>query len=450
MIRRLPRRLSALLVTAGLLALPASAGAANVDLPLLDDQDQELVSGPNALGDSLVWVVRRRGAIAVRQRTGSVTRTVLRVPASGHNTTEAYLMRADDRIGLRTYVSVPNGHASLTVAPRTWWAAPGAPFVEQGPCTVAMGDDYVQTGLGPYDLGAVTDCDDRALSGPGVASAISAAAAHAQAVITGGLAATIDEDHVIQVRERRTGTVLYTVPARTQLRYGLTLDRDGTVVFTDDGADGSQVMLATVADPVPRPAPVPYGQDPTTTRVVDGKIAWKLDYAAGVVSVDGTGATRTSSQTRGFAFDFDGRTLLWADRTCGVHHVVAWDVQGPPPPAPPDRCGVPRLRVPSIARVWGSVVAPSALKAVLRCPASREGCAGSIAWSTVTRIGRRDRTDRFATQLFRLRPGASATLSPQGRYRWTNGRPRAVRVALELDGTQRTKRVGATIAVRRR
>jgi len=448
MLRHLRRLSPALLIAAGLLMLPAPAGAANLDLPLLDDEDQELVSGPSPFGDSLLWVVRHRGAILLRERSGSVTRTVLRVPASGQNTTTGYLMRADERVGLRTYVSVPNGHASFTVQLRTWWAAPGTPFTEQGPCTVAMGDDYVQTGLGAYDLGEVTDCYEQTLTGPGVAPGITATAAHVHTVIVGDLAATVDEDYAIQVRERRTGTVLYTVPSRPGSRYRLALDRDGTIVYADDGPAGSQVMLATVADPVPRPAPVPYGQDRTTTRVVAGKIAWMFRGRTGVVSVDGTGAVRTSSRHRGSALDFDGRTLLWADRTCGVDHLVGWDVEGAPPTALPDHCGVPRLRVPSTARVRGSVIAPTALRAVVRCPASPEGCAGRIAWSTVTRVGRRDRTYDFASQLFRLRPGESATLSPYGRYRWTR-RPRTVRVALELDGTQRTKRVGATVAVRR-
>jgi len=431
--------------------LPAPAGAANVDLPLLDDQDQELVSGPNAFGDALLWVVRRRGAILVRERSGSVTRTTLRVPAPKYGTLYAYLMRADDRIGLRTYVSVPNGHASMAVQLRTWWAAPGTPFSEQGPCTIALGDDYVQTGLGAYDLGAVMDCYDQTLTGPGVAPAITATAAHVHTAIAGDLAATVEEDHTIQVRELRTGRVLYAVPGGAESRYRLGLDRDGTIVYAEDGAGGSQVMLATAADPVPRPAPVPNGQDPTITRLGGGKIAWKLGHRVGVVSVDGTGAISTVRVTGASAFDFDGRSMLWPGRTCGVHHLVVWDVREPPPGPLPTRCGVPRLRVPSTARVRGSVIAPAVLSTVVRCPTtSPEGCAGLVAWSTVRRVGRRDRTYRFASQSFAFRPGASSSLSPYGRYRWTSGRPRAVRVSVELDGTQRTKRVSAMVAIRRR
>lgn len=387
-------------------AVPASA--TNVALPLRE----HVVTEPVAFGDGLVWVSQREGVSYVRERSPDGTiRTVLTIPAIAHAVPAVSVARTSEQVGIQ---AIARQQGEL-ISDTSWWAAPGRPFVQTPPCTIAVGDDYILSSS-PTGARFQRDPCDRTwvIRTTGASAGLERKVPEGSA-LAGDLYAFTDDDDAyrIHVRNWRSDTERYSVPGTSdRLRFGLTLGPTGTVRFFDENE--GPMLMATPADPVPRRA--------TDLARLDSDL---VDLADGLA--------------------LDRRRLTWLARPCAVSWIMDWNLDDPAPRGPSGACGISRLRAPRAVTIRRSTIPSIALRVRVSCPRRSDGCDGRVRWEIVTER----RSVDIAAHSFTLLPGQSRTLTPYHSYRGRSGRPSSVRITGQLEGAN-ARSLRRTIRVRQR
>jgi hypothetical protein len=410
-------------------------------------------AGPVFAGERMAWAIRRgAGSYLVRsvERDGSDRRSFqARTPLIPRGSKANFSLAASAErllLGIDEHYCPPacrgsqNAPAQRVFLGYYGGAEDGSDILEQvEPACTAGGDYYDYEGGGRPALQVSGEVVMYRMCGGGVrlrdyAEGATPSVADFPDAIGGRVAGSIlaatetSEPYVephIAVRNWRSGADLYsvTVPAPRSSdfdRASFDVRGDGTLVTGTDGADDtSQLRVHTAAsadgEPVGDFVPVP---DPIVRLVGDRVAYWTRTPRKPVVGVRTLGGAAVVPprviREATTNLDFDGASLLWGTRPCGLAALAVWDLAGDPPRLPAGKCPFARL-----VHGTGRVDRKRRVSVVVACPKNPLGCAGAVNGTQVQ--------NRFEHNSFTLDP------AERKRVRVTTHK------ALCIDGQGRTR-----------